>query len=258
MKPFGIVIPARYASSRLPGKPLLELAGKPMIQWVVENAKKVGAEFVWVATDDERIAEVVRAFGGEAVMTQADHATGSDRLAEVVAQRDLAPETVIVNVQGDEPMLAAKFIEMVATALIDHPEASIATLANPILEATEVFDPNVVKVVLRNDGMAHYFSRAPIPWHRLAFAHGVPSELPADVPFLRHVGLYAYRAASLKRLSQLPQASVEGAESLEQLRALHAGFGIHVSVVDEAPAHGVDTPEDLKRVGDMLRNLISE
>jgi len=223
-----------------------------MIQWVYENAQQVGASFVWIATDDERIAKAARGFGAEAMMTDSNHSTGSDRLAEIVRKRELPGETIIVNVQGDEPMLEGRFVDLVAEALANHPQAAIATLANPISEPSEVFNPNAVKAVLGNDGMAQYFSRAPIPWHRNAFANGVPQELPEKTPYLRHVGLYAYRAASLLQLSELPPASLEEAESLEQLRALQAGMGIHVSVVDEAPAHGVDTPEDLKRVEALL------
>ncbi len=245
MSDFGIVIPARFGSSRLPGKPLREIAGKPMIQWVWENAKQAGAEFVFIATDDARIEAVAQKFGAEVVMTSADHATGTDRLAEVVAKRQIPEQTIVVNVQGDEPLLAAKMMQLVAHSLAEFPEAGISTLANPITEASALFSPHAVKVVLDARGFALYFSRAPIPWDRDAFTHGVPQKLPDDVRFLRHVGLYAYRAGALKRLSQEPQTLLEKSESLEQLRALHLGIPIVVSVVDEQPAHGVDTEEDL-------------
>ncbi len=252
MTDFGIVIPARFASSRLPGKPLRLIAGKPMIQWVVERAKEAGAQFVWVATDDSRIESTAREFGSEVVMTSASHATGTDRLAEVVQAKEVSPDTIIVNVQGDEPLLSIESIRLVAGALEAHPHAGIATLAHHIDSVEDLFNPNIVKVVLDQQGKASYFSRAPIPWVRDAFALGPPEQLPQGVPFLRHVGLYAYRAGALSQLSRLPQPPVEQAESLEQLRALHAGIKIHVSVVHEAPAPGVDTEEDLLRVERML------
>ena len=258
MTAFGIIIPARFGSSRLPGKPLRDLAGRPMIQWVYENAQRAGAGFVWVATDDERIAHAVQGFGGEAILTSTDHATGGDRLAEVVRSRKVPDETIVVNVQGDEPLLDAKYVRLVADALGENPAAGIATLATPIATPAELFNPNVVKVVLDDAGSARYFSRAPLPWARDAFAAGQPEALPENVPFLRHVGLYAYRAGALTALSKLPQPPVERAESLEQLRALHAGIRIHVSVVSEAPPHGVDTEEDLVRVADLVsQTLIS-
>lgn len=248
MSPFGIIIPARYASTRLPGKPLRAIAGKPLIQWVYENALRAGAEFVWVATDDERIEQAVRAFGGEVVMTSSTHQTGTDRLAEVVKKREVPAETIIVNVQGDEPLLPVAAIQDVAQLLAQQEAAGIATLAHPLSTVAELFNPNVVKVVLNERGFASYFSRAPIPWVRDAFAAGKPDELPAGVTFLRHVGLYAYRARSLEALSALPAAPTEQAESLEQLRALYCGIQICVSVVHEALPPGVDTEEDLEGV----------
>ncbi len=247
MTAFGIIVPARFGSSRLPGKPLRDIAGRPMIQWVCENAGCAGADFVWVATDDERILEAVRAFGGNAMLTSSDHATGTDRLAEVVEAREVPEETIVVNVQGDEPLLDAKFIQLVARALEENPQAGIATLACPIADPAELFNPNVVKVVTDAEGMACYFSRAAIPWVRDSFGLGEPRVLPEGISFLRHVGLYAYRARALTALSKLPQPPVECAESLEQLRALYAGIRIHVTVVDEAPTHGVDTEDDLRR-----------
>ncbi len=253
MVDFGIVIPARYASTRLPGKPLLDIAGKPMIRWVVENSREAGAKFVWVATDDERIKDGVEAFGGEAIMTSPAHTTGTDRLAEVVRLREVAPETIIVNVQGDEPLLPASAIKLAAQALEDNPSAGIATLAHPIESADELFNPNVVKVVLDQGGFASYFSRAPIPWVRDAFTKGPPTELPRGVPFLRHVGLYAYRAGALTDLAERAPAPTERAESLEQLRALHAQVAIHVTLVSEALPPGVDTASDLANVCERLQ-----
>ena len=227
-----------------------------MILWVYENALRLGADFVWVATDDQRIADVVTQAGGEAVLTSPDHPTGTDRLAEVARLRGLSSDTMVVNVQGDEPLLGSRYVELVASALAAEPSAGIATLAAPITEVTDLFNPNVVKVVLDGGGWARLFSRAPVPWVRDSFASfgsgDLPTELPNDVPFLRHVGLYGYRVETLQRLADTPVVSVERAESLEQLRALHVGIRIHVSVVEEAPAHGVDTEEDLARAERLL------
>lgn len=240
---FGIVVPARYGSERLPGKPLRMLAGRPLILHVLENARRSGAAFVIVATDDRRIADTVNAAGGDAVLTSPDHASGTDRVAEVAVQRGLPPDTVIVNVQGDEPLLAPQFSKLVAHALVENPSAGIATLATPIRETREVFDPNVVKVVVARSGLAAYFSRAPIPFQRDA----APTPKAPSPPHLRHVGLYAYRASTLLTLTAAEPAAIESAEKLEQLRALWLGIGIHVTVVEEAPAHGIDTEQDLAR-----------
>lgn len=250
---FGIVIPARYASSRLPGKPLLPLAGKPMIVRVWENACRVGAAFVWVATDDERIAQAVQAAGGEVVMTRGDHESGTDRLAEVVEKKSLADDTIVVNVQGDEPLLEAEFVRSVADALLARPFAGIATLATPVRTAAELFDPNVVKVVTDARGMALTFSRAPMPWVRDTFRPGVITEtLPTSHTFLRHVGLYAYTSGTLRKLAATAPVSLERMESLEQLRALWLGIPIHVSITDQPPGYGVDTAEDLARAEALL------
>lgn len=254
MTRFGVIIPSRYASTRLPGKPLLDICGKPMIQRVVENANRAGADFVWVATDDERIQQVVSAFGGEAILTSPQHSTGTDRLAEVVQKKDVPGETIIVNVQGDEPLLAPHFIQLVAKLLEQDKDAGLATLAAAISQVKDVFNPNIVKVVLGRSGRARLFSRAPLPWDRDAFAAGPPTHLPTGVPFLRHIGLYAYRASALTRLSQMPPPAIESAESLEQLRAIEAEIPIVVGVVEEAPAHGVDTPEDLEAVRALAAN----
>jgi 3-deoxy-manno-octulosonate cytidylyltransferase (CMP-KDO synthetase) len=248
---FGVIIPARYASSRLPGKPLVDLGGKPMVVRVLEVARASGAAFVLVGTDDERIAAVVRAEGGEALLTSPHHPTGTDRLAEVARKKELTPETVIVNLQGDEPALPSELVSLVAQTLREAPDAGVATLATPVCERAEVFDPNVVKVVLDQRGRAIYFSRAPIPWRRDEFTDPVARRVgPAFAPgaFHRHVGLYAYRVSTLHQLSQAPPTPVEAAESLEQLRTLWLGIPIQVAIVPALPAAGVDTIADLVRV----------
>ncbi len=244
---FMVVIPARYASSRLPAKPLLEITGKPMIQWVWEQACASGAEAVVVATDDSRIAERVAAFGGEVQLTASHHPSGTDRIAEVAALRGWSPETIVVNLQGDEPTMPPALIHQVAEDMANHPEAAITTLSAAITQRAQLFDPHLVKVVTNQQGYALYFSRAPIPWHRDAFTSAT-QPLPEGGGWARHIGLYAYRAAFLARFVQLPPAPLEVAESLEQLRALWNGAAIHVSQASVAPGHGVDTMEDLERV----------
>ena len=251
---FGVIIPARYGSSRLPGKPLVDLAGKPMIVHVLENAQRSGASFVVVATDDERVARTVEAAGGEAVMTSADHVSGTDRLAEVVERMRLSSDTIVVNVQGDEPLLRPALVSKVARALVRRPMAGVATVATPIHQIEEVFDPAVVKVIVNHAGLAVTFSRAPIPWVRDVFqTPEMPSTLPEWPTFLRHVGLYAYRVSTLRRITAQAPVPLEKAESLEQLRALWLGIPIQVTVVDEAPAHGVDTEADVKVTESMLQ-----
>lgn len=248
---FGVIIPARYASTRLPGKPLIELGGKPMILRVLEVAAQAGAAFSIVATDDARIADVVTQAGGEAMLTSPDHATGTDRLAEVVRRKQLDPELVVVNLQGDEPNLPAHLVKCAAQALLESPAAHLATLATPVRERREVFDPNIVKVVTNQTGQALYFSRAPIPWLRGAFTIEGGSRPSAELPegpFLRHIGVYAYRVATLLRLSDATPVALERAESLEQLRALWLGMTIQVAIVAEPPAAGVDTAEDVARL----------
>lgn len=246
---FGVIIPARFASTRLPGKPLLDLGGKPMIVRVIELARRTGAAFTLVATDDERIANVVTQAGGEAIMTSSEHASGTDRLAEVVRRRALDPALVVVNLQGDEPHLPAAAVQQVAQTLVMTPRADLATLATPLRSRSEAFDPNVVKVVTDAAGRALYFSRAPIPWLRGAFAFqgGASSESLIDAPLLRHVGLYAYRVSTLLTLSETPPVALERAESLEQLRALWLGMTVQVGLIPEPPAGGVDTMDDLTR-----------
>lgn len=248
---FTVVIPARFASSRLPGKPLQDIAGKPMIRHVWEQAGRSGASRVVVATDDPRIVEVCRAFGAEVLLTRVEHNSGTDRLAEVATQLGLASDAIVVNVQGDEPLIPPSIIDQVAGNLAAHPEAGIATLAEPIEDVASLFNPNVVKVVMDHDGLALTFSRAPLPWARDAFAQSKES-LPAGVPYRRHIGIYAYRAGFLHDFVSWGPCWLENTESLEQLRALWHGVRIHVADALEAPPAGVDTPEDLERVRRLL------
>jgi 3-deoxy-manno-octulosonate cytidylyltransferase (CMP-KDO synthetase) len=243
---FHVVIPARFASTRLPGKPLRLLAGKPLLRHVLERARESQAEQIWIATDDARIAEAATSWGAQVVMTSPDHPNGTCRLAEVAAQLGWDAEQPIVNLQGDEPQLPGEMLDQLAQALLARPTVQLATLAAPIRSVAELFNPNVVKVVQRLDGTASYFSRAPIPWVRDAFAAGVPDALPEGVVFLRHIGLYAYRAATLKQLADAPVAAAEAAESLEQLRALALGLSIFVGLRERVPGHGVDTEQDLQ------------
>ena len=244
---FRVVIPARYASTRLPGKPLADIAGRPMIVHVAAIARRAGADGVWVATDDERIVAAVRQHGFDAVMTSPDHASGTDRVAEVADQLQWDDAEIVVNVQGDEPLLDPALIDAVANALRGDPDAAMATAAHPLATAEDFFNPNVVKVVCDVRGRALYFSRAPIPWDRDRFA-GRRDALPTDLPAQRHIGLYAYRVGFLRRFGQLAASPLERCESLEQLRALWHGYPIQVVSVDHPPAPGVDTSEDLQRV----------
>ncbi|MBL8438305.1 MAG: 3-deoxy-manno-octulosonate cytidylyltransferase [Zoogloeaceae bacterium] len=248
---FQVVIPARFASSRLPAKPLADIAGKPMIVRVLERARQAGAAGVWVATDHPEIEAAVQAAGGAVVRTRADHPSGTDRLAEVVEQLGWDDETIVVNVQGDEPLMDPALIGGVAGALAEDPGAAIATASHPLASKDEFFNPNVVKVVCDGQGRALYFSRAPIPWARDAFAAAAGASngaLPAGLPAQRHIGLYAYRARFLRRYAGLTPAPLEGWEALEQLRALWHGYPIRVIAIDHAPPAGVDTLEDLERV----------
>ena len=248
---FTIVIPARYASSRLPGKPLQEIAGKPMIQHVWQQACKSSAQRVLVATDDARIVEVCRGFGAEVLLTRPEHNSGTDRLAEVATALGLAADAIVVNVQGDEPLIPPAIIDQVAANLAAHPEAAIATLAEPIDEAAALFNPNVVKVVSDLNGLALTFSRAPLPWARDAFAVN-RERLPAAVPYRRHIGIYAYRTQFLHDFVAWGPCWLEDTECLEQLRALWHGVRIHVADALQAPPAGVDTPDDLERVRRLL------
>lgn len=248
---FHVIIPARYASTRLPGKPLQLIDGKPMVQHVWQQACKSGAASVIVATDDQRIMGACAAFGAKAIMTRADHPTGTDRLQEVVSQLGLPDDACVVNVQGDEPMIPPAVIDQVAANLIAAQEAGIATLAEPIHDSETLFNPNAVKVVCDHQGYALYFSRAPMPWCRDQFASG-PAELPEGIPFRRHVGIYAYKVSFLHAYVSLPASPLETAESLEQLRALWFGTRIHVADACETLPAGVDTAEDLERVRKLL------
>lgn len=246
-----VVIPARYASTRLPGKPLADIAGKPMIVRVAAAARRAQTDGVWVATDDERIAAAVRQHGFGAVMTSPKHVSGTDRIAEVADQLLWSDSDIVVNVQGDEPLLDPVLIEAVARALRDDPDAAMATVAHPLTVAADFFNPNVVKVVCDVRGRALYFSRAPIPWDRDRFA-SAHDALPADLPAQRHIGLYAYRVGFLRRFGQLAPSPLERHESLEQLRALWHGYPIQVVSIDHQPAPGVDTVEDLQRVRELF------
>ncbi|SFB16937.1 3-deoxy-manno-octulosonate cytidylyltransferase [Azotobacter beijerinckii] len=248
---FSVVIPARYASSRLPGKPLQDIAGKPMIRHVWEQACRSGAERVVVATDDARIEAACRAFGAEVLPTRIEHNSGTDRLAEVAARLELADDAIVVNVQGDEPLIPPAIIDQVAANLAAHPEAAIATLAEPIDSVEALFNPNVVKVASDIHGLALTFSRAPLPWARDAFATS-RERLPVGVPYRRHIGIYAYRAGFLRDFVAWGPCWLENVESLEQLRALWHGVRIHVADALEAPPAGVDTPDDLERVRRLL------
>ncbi len=247
MLPFHAVIPARHASTRLPGKPLLDIAGKPMVVHVAERARESGATSVTVATDHEEIAAAVRRHGFEVVMTRPDHASGTDRIAEVAAAKGWAADAIVVNVQGDEPLIDPALIRATAEDLAQHAEAAIATAAHAIADKADMFNPGVVKVVTDRNGFALYFSRAPIPWARDAFTAG-DEALPPGLPVSRHVGIYAYRVAFLSAYAGLLPAAIEQFESLEQLRALWHGYRISVLQTAHAPAAGVDTPADLKRV----------
>ena len=248
---FTVLIPARYASSRFPGKPLADLGGKPMVVRVAERARASGATRVIVATDDGRIADAARAHDVEAVMTRADHATGTDRLAEAAVQLALRDDEVVVNVQGDEPLLDPALMRRVADVLAQCADAAIATACHPIDSVEEAFSPNVVKVALDARNYALYFSRAPIPWAREAFG-AKPPAIPDGLPLYRHYGLYAYRVAFLRMFPVLPPAPIEVFEALEQLRALWHGHRIVVEVAHGTSAPGVDTPEDLARVRRLL------
>jgi 3-deoxy-manno-octulosonate cytidylyltransferase (CMP-KDO synthetase) len=243
--PFHIVIPARLASTRLAEKPLQLIGGRPLLQWVWECARASGAVSVTIATDDERIRLAAQGFGADAVLTSAAHGSGTDRIAEVVRARGFPADAIVVNLQGDEPLMPPSVLARVATALGEHPRVDMATAAAPVLELAEFLDPNAVKVVLAEDGTALYFSRSPIPWPREHVASGRPASCAGT---WRHVGLYAYRASSLAQFAAWPPTALEVTEKLEQLRALEHGMRIHVVRLSEAPPAGIDTPEDLERV----------
>ncbi len=252
---YKVVIPARYGSTRLPGKALIPIAGKPMIVHVCERALESGADEVVIATDDQRIADAVASFNVRSVMTRADHNSGTERLAEAAALCGWSEETIIVNLQGDEPLIPPSLLQLTASALAGQQRAEVATIATAIHSPTELFNPNAVKVVLDRNGYALYFSRAPIPWDRSRFGqrddHTV--ELNENSGYLRHIGLYAYRVGFLQRYIGWSVSPLESIESLEQLRILWHGEPIHVSVIAEPPEAGIDTEEDRQRVEQIIK-----
>lgn len=250
---FTVVIPARYASTRLPGKPLADIGGKAMIQHVYERALASGAAEVIVATDDERVLQQVEAFGGRAMMTSAAHQSGTERLAEVIEYLALAEGEVVVNVQGDEPFIPPEIIRQVADNLANQRQAPMATLAVPIEDKEELFNPHAVKVVMDVNGYALYFSRAPIPYHREAFVNQTESTDHEGRLGFRHIGIYAYRADFVLRYASWDASPIEQVESLEQLRVLWHGERIHVAEAIMAPPAGVDTPEDLAQAQQRFR-----
>jgi 3-deoxy-manno-octulosonate cytidylyltransferase (CMP-KDO synthetase) len=243
---FTVLIPARLASTRLPNKPLADVAGRPMIVRVAQRAALSQAQRIVVAADDASIVDACRSHGIEAVLTRTDHVSGSDRLAEACEIVGLDGDDAVVNVQGDEPLIDPGLIDAVAALLDAKRDAAMSTAAHAIDNVADLANTNVVKVVLDAQGLALYFSRATIPWSRNAFAGGI-SALPPQ-PLLRHIGIYGYRAAFLRGFPRMPQAPIESAEALEQLRALWHGHRIAVHVTESAPGVGVDTPEDLERV----------
>ncbi len=245
---FTVLIPARLASTRLPDKPLADLCGEPMVVRVARRALASGAERVVVAADDVRIVDACQAHGIVALLTRQDHPSGSDRLAEACAQLGLVDDAIVVNVQGDEPLIDPSLIDAVAETLRTHPDAAMSTAAHAIESLDEFLNPNVVKTVLDAQGNALYFSRAPIPWWRDGFGATGPTSLPSAPAPLRHIGIYGYRAGFVQRFPTLAPAPVEATEALEQLRALWHGHRIAVYVSAHAPGPGVDTPEDLARV----------
>ena len=248
---YTVIIPARYASSRLPGKPLMDIAGQPMIQHVWQRALQSAAQRVVIATEDERVARCCEGFGAEVCMTSAEHESGTDRLQEVVAKLGLSNEDIVVNVQGDEPLLPAPAIEQVADNLASNPQAGIATLKETIDDAATVFNPNAVKVVSDRQGFALYFSRAPIPFCRDNWSGG-QGELPANADYWRHIGIYAYRVGFLHQFVMWPSGELEACERLEQLRAMENGVRIHVAQSCVDIPGGVDTEDDLNAVRAIL------
>ena len=250
---YTVVIPARYGSTRLPGKPLLEIDGKPMVQRVWEQAVASRAERVVIATDDSRIAEAAKAFGAEACMTSIDHPSGTDRLQQVAKILGLRPDHIVVNVQGDEPLIPPQVIDQVAANLGDHSQAGVATLCEAIGTVEDLNNPNVVKVVRNVNGMALYFSRAPVPWPR-DLEIQKSGALPSSGQWHRHIGIYAYRVQFLHQFVAWPPAPQEQLECLEQLRALHNEVEIHVDTACERVPAGIDTNEDLT----LVRRLIAE
>jgi 3-deoxy-manno-octulosonate cytidylyltransferase (CMP-KDO synthetase) len=251
--PFHIVIPARLAATRLPGKPLLPINGRPLIQWVWDCARASRAASITIATDDEQIRTVASSFGADVMLTAREHASGTDRIAEVVRARGLEPGEIVVNLQGDEPLTPPTVLDEVAQALAERAAVDIATVAGPIESLEEFLDPSCVKAVCAPDGSALYFSRAPVPWPRDQAVDGRPASFAGA---WRHIGIYAYRAGSLLRFAAWPPTPLEVAEKLEQLRALEHGMRIHVVKLAVALPAGVDTPEDLDKVRDKVRAVL--
>jgi 3-deoxy-manno-octulosonate cytidylyltransferase (CMP-KDO synthetase) len=247
---FHVVIPARFAATRLPGKPLLDIGGRPLIQWVWERACASGAASVIVATDDERVQQAARAFGADCALTAPQHASGTDRIAEVAWTRGLERDDIVVNLQGDEPLMPPAVVREVAAALSERPLVDIATAVAPIQSLAEFLDSSCVKALRGRHGQALYFSRAPVPWPRDHVTAGRPTVFAGA---WRHIGLYAYRVHSLLQFASWPPTPLETTEHLEQLRALEHGMSIHLMALTEAPPAGVDTPEDLERVRASLR-----
>jgi 3-deoxy-manno-octulosonate cytidylyltransferase (CMP-KDO synthetase) len=239
-----IVIPARYQSSRLPGKPLADIAGKPMIQRVYEQAQKSKADRVIIATDDDRIINATKTFNGEACLTATTHQSGTERIAEVIDQLDIAGDDLIINIQGDEPFIPPALINQVIDRLAIEKTAKVATLCEKIQSANDLFNPNINKVIIDKNGYAIYFSRAPIPYYRDGFSD---KKLPEHYDYYRHIGIYGYRAAFVKQYISWPPSPIEKIECLEQLRVLYYGEKIAVDIATEAPGIGIDTPEDLER-----------
>ncbi|MBT3347922.1 MAG: 3-deoxy-manno-octulosonate cytidylyltransferase [Thiotrichales bacterium] len=242
---FTVIIPARYDSTRLPGKPLLEIDGRPMVSLVWERAQQSGANRVIVATDDNRIADAIKDISGEVCMTRSDHQSGTDRLAEVASKLNFADDEIVVNLQGDEPQMPATLIKQVAEDMEKHPDAAVTTLYQGIDREEDISNSNAVKVVLDELGYALYFSRAPIPWDRDRF---LSAERPVSKLHNRHIGLYAYRSSFLHRYSNWSPSPLEQIESLEQLRVLWKGERIHLTEATEDPGHGIDTLEDLEQL----------
>lgn len=252
---FYAIIPARAASTRLPGKMLAEVQGLPLVIHTARRAQQSQAKAVIIATDDVQIASVAKQYGFDCMMTCVDHPSGTDRLAEVAQVRNLSDDEIVVNVQGDEPLIEPALINQVAHNLMSQQNAAIATAAYPITETAKLLNPNIVKVISDTQGYALTFSRAPIPWDRNHFKENWQHKpLPKDFPALHHIGIYAYRVAFLKQYPQLKQGVLEQIEQLEQLRAIEHGFKISLSLTQQAPLAGVDTPEDLERLRQYLSN----
>ena len=247
---FHVIIPARFGSTRLPAKPLLQIGDRPLIQWVWQSAIDSGAASVLVATDDERIREAALRFGAACLMTSPHHVSGTDRIAETVRAKGFAADDIVVNLQGDEPMMPADVVERVAQGLREVPGSEISTAIAPIQSLREFLDPNCVKALRARDGRALYFSRAPVPWPRDSTSAAGPSSFQGA---WRHIGIYAYRVRSLLQFAAWPPTPLEATEKLEQLRALEHGMHIHLVTLSEPPPAGVDTPEDLERVRSALQ-----